>query len=150
MPPQLCLAELLVTHDDTKPSHFPHRHAIGHHHLTGRHAYGQPHDSQTSWFIRCGVAMPWGEWMVPVLQEHEDLDLRRGELGLLEQVHQHPEEVARLAGQLLRQNAMNHRIVQQAAARIIELEAREAAIAREASMRGRLAPRPRWAFRWPW
>jgi len=72
--------------------------------------------------------MVWGRWMVPQLEEQEDLDLRRGELGLLEQVHRHPEEVARYAGQLLRQNAMNHRIVQQAAARILELEAREAAI----------------------
>jgi hypothetical protein len=88
--------------------------------------------------------------MVPQLEEQEDLDLRHGELGLLEQVHRHPEEVARFAGQLLRQNAMNHRIVQQAAARILELEAREAAIEREAWMQARLAPRPRWSFRWPW
>lgn len=88
--------------------------------------------------------------MVPELEEQEDLDLRRGELGLLEQVHQHPEEVARLAGQLLRQNAMNHRIVQQAAARILELEAQEAAIERQAWVEDRLRPRPRWQLRWPW
>ena len=45
-------------------------------------------------------------WMVPQLEEAQDFDLRRQELGLLEQVHRHPEQVARLAGQLLRQNAM--------------------------------------------
>ena len=84
-------------------------------------------------------------WMVPQIDEREDFDLRRQELGLLEQVHRHPEQVAKLAGQLLRQNAMQTSIIQKAAAHILQLEVGKAlqdppdyrlAAARE------LAPRP--------
>ena len=66
------------------------------------------------------------DWMVPQLEEREDLDLRREELGLLEQVHQHPEKVAEMAGQLLRQNALQTSIIRQAAAHILQLEVSKA------------------------
>jgi hypothetical protein len=65
-------------------------------------------------------------WIVPQLEEREDFDLRRQELRLLEQAHRHPEQVARLAGQLLRQNAMQRSIIQKAAAHIQELEVSKA------------------------
>ena len=103
-------------------------------------------------------------WMVPQLEEREDFDLRRQELGLLEQVHRHPEQVAKLAGQLLRQNAMQTSIIQKAAAHILQMEVSKAlqetpdrwqTMARELvpSAGPELKPppvRPRWGVRLPW
>ena len=84
-------------------------------------------------------------WMVPRLEEAQDFDLRRQELGLLEQVHRHPEQVARLAGQLLRQNAMQTAIIQKAAAHILQLEVSKALqdpSDRQLAAACELAPRP--------
>ena len=66
----------------------------------------------------------WGAWMVPDLSPAEDLKLRAIELDLARSVHQAPELVAALAGQLTRQNAQMQSIIRQAAGRMCELEAR--------------------------
>lgn len=71
--------------------------------------------------------MGWGNWMVPTLTDAEDLQLRGNELALIQSAESAPDAVAALAASLLRQNAMQKRIIQQATGHILELEAREVA-----------------------
>lgn len=70
----------------------------------------------------------WGSWMVPSLSDAEDMRLRVVELDLQRSVHQEPEAVAALAGQLARQNVQMQAIIRAAAGRMLELEARLAAV----------------------
>lgn len=86
--------------------------------------------------------MSWGEWMVPTLSDVQDLELRRAELSLEEAADSEPHAVAALAAALLRQNAMNTSIIQQAAARVMALEC-------ELELIRRPRRRPWWAISWP-
>lgn len=76
--------------------------------------------------------------MVPNLSTSEDMRLRVVELDLQRSVHQSPEVVAALAGQLARQNMQMQSIIRAAAGRILELEAQLAAM--EAPQSDPLAP----------
>lgn len=87
--------------------------------------------------------MSWGQWMVPTLSDVQDLELRRAELSLEQAATSEPHAVAALAAALLRQNALNSSIIQQAAARVMALECELELVRR---------PRPRrpwWAINWP-
>jgi hypothetical protein len=87
--------------------------------------------------------MGWGEWMVPSLTPTQDFELRRAELNLEDAATSEPHAVAALAASLLRQNALQGSIIQQAAARVMALECELELVRR---------PRPRrpwWAISWP-
>lgn len=79
--------------------------------------------------------------MVPTLTDAEDLQLRSNEIALSESAATAPEAVGAFAASLLRQNALQERIIRQATHRIAELEAKEALADRQAS-------RPRNWWRW--
>jgi hypothetical protein len=86
--------------------------------------------------------MAWSQWMVPTLSDVQDPELRRAELNLEQAATSEPHAVAALAAALLRQNALNQSIIQQAAARILELEV-------EQELQRRPGRRPWWAISWP-
>jgi hypothetical protein len=86
--------------------------------------------------------MGWGEWMVPDLTPTQDLEIRRAELNLEANATSEPHAIAALAASLLRQNAMQGSIIQQAAARVMALEC-------ELELQRRPRRRPWWAISWP-
>jgi hypothetical protein len=100
--------------------------------------------------------MGWGSWMVPELSLSEQAQLRANEFEIQKAVHESPEAVAALTAGLIRQVTQQQAIISKAAARIAELEAKQAlqedpdrglAVARELKPR---PERPRWAARLPW
>ena len=69
--------------------------------------------------------MAWGEWMVPELSLAAEAQLASAKHTLLQEVHQHPEQVAELAWASMQQAAMLQSIMRKATARIAELELAE-------------------------
>lgn len=69
--------------------------------------------------------MAWAQWMVPELSLSAQLEIEHGRRVLLEQVHTRPEDVAKVAGDILHQNAMLQSILRKAIKHIAELELAE-------------------------